>query len=68
VGHQSQNADHPPPMASLPNDATGALLAELLATPATRSILDDLAVKFAPRAWCRRALRRGRTVASAPAP
>ncbi len=47
---------------------TLALLLTLLATPVAYSIFDDIAVKFAPRAWLARVLRRAQGVPVAPQP
>ena len=45
---------------------TLGLLLTLLATPVAYSILDDIAVRFAPRAWLARLLDRGRSAAATP--
>jgi HAE1 family hydrophobic/amphiphilic exporter-1 len=45
---------------------TMALLLTLLATPVAYSIFDDIAEKFAPRAWLERILRRNRPVGATP--
>jgi HAE1 family hydrophobic/amphiphilic exporter-1 len=45
---------------------TLALLLTLLATPVAYSVFDDIAVRFAPRAWLARFVRRGRTAPATP--